>query len=61
MDSKNKLTELLGNEFVCETMLNKRGKAGRIMGKLSRTNPDGTKTNINEELINQGFAERFGE
>mgnify|MGYP003311382840 FL=1 len=61
MGSKNKLTELLGNEFVCETMLNKRGKAGRIMGKLSRTNPDGTKTNINEELINQGFAERFGE
>jgi len=51
----------LGNEFVCETMLNKRGKAGRIMGKLSKINPDGSKADINKQLINLGFAEQFGE
>jgi|TARA_B100000902_G_scaffold116124_1_gene116951 micrococcal nuclease len=61
IDSKNKLTELLGNEFVCETLLNKRGKAGRIMGKLSKSAPDGSKTDINKKLIELGFAEQFGE
>ena len=58
--SKTKLTELLGNEFVCETIVNKRGKAGRIMGKLT-TDIQGSKVDINQQLINQGFAERFGE
>lgn len=61
VNSKNKLSELLGNEFVCETILNKRGKAGRIMGKLSKINPDGSKADINKQLINLGFAEQFGE
>ena len=58
--SKTKLTELLGNEFVCETIVNKRGKAGRVMGKLS-TNNQGSKVDINQQLIDLGFAERFGE
>ena len=61
IDSKNKLIELLGNEFVCETMLNKRGKAGRIMGKISKIAPDGSKTNINQQLIDLGFAKQFGD
>ena len=59
--SKQKLTELLGNDFVCETIVNKRGKAGRVMGNLSTKNADGSKVNINQQLINQGFADRFGE
>ena len=59
--SKQKLAELLGNEFVCETIMNKRGKAGRIMGKLTTIGTDGSKVDINQELIDQGFAERFGE
>lgn len=61
MASKQKLAELLGNEFVCETIVNKRGKAGRVMGKLTTTNTDGSKVDINQQLIDQGFAERFGE
>ena len=59
--SKQKLTELLGNEFVCETIVNKRGKAGRVMGKLSTIGSNGSQVNINQQLIDQGFAERFGE
>jgi micrococcal nuclease len=58
--SKTKLTELLGNEFVCETIVNKRGKAGRVMGKLTIDNQNG-KVDINQQLIDLGFAERFGE
>ena len=38
--SKNRLTELLGNEFICETILNKRGKVVNI-----------TKPEIWEELL----------
>ena len=58
--SKVKLTELLGNEFVCETIVNKRGKAGRIMGKLTTDN-QGSKVDINQQLIDLGFAELFGD
>jgi len=59
--SKQKLTELLGNEFVCETIVNKRGKAGRVMGKISTITADGTSIDVNQQLIDNGFAERFGE
>ena len=59
--SKTKLAELLGNEFVCETIVNKRGKAGRVMGKLSTVNADGTSIDVNRQLIDLGFAERFGD
>jgi len=61
MASKQKLAELLGNEFVCETIVNKRGKAGRVMGKLSTVDTDGSRVDVNQQLIKQGFAERFGE
>ena len=59
--SKEKLAELLGNEFVCETLVNKRGKAGRVMGKLTINNADGSKVDINQQLIDKGYAERFGD
>ena len=59
--SKIKLAELLGNEFTCETMLNKRGKAGRIMGHVYTIGTDGVKHSVNDQLINLGFAERFGD
>ena len=59
--SKNKLIELIGSSFTCETILNKRGKAGRIMGQVYVTDSNGSKVNVNDQLINQGFAERFGE
>tara|TARA_B100001248_G_C27071002_1_gene313919 strand:+ start:50 stop:367 length:318 start_codon:yes stop_codon:yes gene_type:complete len=61
MASKNKLTEYLGSEFICETIVNKRGKAGRIMGQLYTIDSTGNKTSINQKLIDHGFAEKFGE
>jgi len=59
--SKNRLTELLGSEFICETILNKRGKAGRIMGKLSIVDNTGKLLDVSSIMINEGFAERFGD
>ena len=59
--SKAKLAELLGNEFTCQTIMNKRGKAGRIMGQVFVIDSKGIKQSVNDQIINLGFAERFGE
>jgi len=61
LHSKNRLADLIGSEFICETIVNKRGKAGRVMGKLYSINPDGSQVDINQQLIDEGYAERFGE
>ena len=59
--AKNKLTELLGQEFVCETIMNKRGKAGRIMGKVFTLDSGNSKTDVNQKMIEDGYAEKFGD
>ena len=59
--AKNKLTELLGQEFICETIMNKRGKAGRIMGKLFTLDASKSKTDVNQKMIEDGYAEKFGD
>lgn len=59
--SKNKLAELLGQEFICETIMNKRGKAGRTMGKVYTLDYTGSKVDVNQQLIDEGYAEKFGD
>tara|TARA_B100000035_G_C20892996_1_gene505849 strand:- start:332 stop:688 length:357 start_codon:yes stop_codon:yes gene_type:complete len=59
--AKARLTELLGKEFVVETILNKRGKFGRILGTLHVNKEDGSTQNINQTLVEEGHAvEYFG-
>ena len=51
--AKARLTEILGKEFVIETILNKRGKFGRILGTLHTIANEETGTesvNINKQL-----------
>ena len=55
--AKARLSELLGKEFIVETILNKRGKFGRILGTLHVTQEDGTKMNINQQLVTEGAKE----
>lgn len=57
--AKARLTELLGKEFVVETILNKRGKFGRILGTLHVAQEDGTSININDQLVNEGHAVEY--
>ena len=59
--AKTKLTELLGQEFVCETIMNKRGKAGRIMGKVFTLDSSNSNTDDNQKMIEDGYAEKFGD
>lgn len=57
--AKARLSELLGKEFIVETILNKRGKFGRILGTLHVTQEDGTKMNINQQLVTEGHAKEY--
>lgn len=59
--AKARLTEILGKDFIIETILNKRGKFGRILGTLHVEQEDGSRKNINQTLVEEGHAvEYFG-
>ena len=57
--SKNRLIELLPKEIIVQTMLNKRGKVGRILGIVFIKEEHGELTNINDLIIKEGFAIRY--
>lgn len=57
--AKQRLVELLPKEFVVETILNKRGKFGRVLGILHVDLEDGTRSNINDVLVEEGHAVRY--
>jgi micrococcal nuclease len=54
--AKARLVELLPREFVVQTILNKRGKYGRVLGVLLIEDATGNVTNINDTLVTEGFA-----
>ena len=56
---KTRLIELIGSKFVIETILNKRGKFGRILGIVYTVDDAGNETNINEKLVSEGHAEKY--
>jgi len=60
--AKARLVEILGKEFIIETILNKRGKFGRILGTLHTIVQEGEESiNINQKLVEEGHAvEYFG-
>jgi len=59
--SKNRLTDLLGKEFICQTIMNKRGKAGRTLGHVFTEDENGVKIDINQKMIDDGYAVTYGE
>jgi len=59
--ARDRLVELLGKEFVCQTIMNKRGKAGRTLGQAYVLDVNGQKIDVNKTLIDEGFATKFGE
>lgn len=59
--AKAKLKELLkGKEITIQTKLDKTGKFGRVLGTLVVNNGD-TELNINEFMVTNGYARRYGE
>jgi endonuclease YncB( thermonuclease family) len=57
-EAKTKLSDLLPREFVVETILNKRGKYGRVMGKAF-VQTDEELIDINQLMVSQGVAQRY--
>ena len=57
--AKNKLIELLPRDFKVRTVLNKRGKFGRVLGHVYTVDPDGKEVNINETMVKEGYATKY--
>lgn len=57
--ARTRLIELLPKEFICNTILNKRGKFGRTLGYVYVEQEDGSRTCINDVLVEQGIAQRY--
>lgn len=57
-EAKEQLKDLLKGDVVIETMLNKRGKYGRIMGKLF-VQDDNKQIDVNRHMVDKGFAQKF--
>lgn len=55
--AKQRLTEILPKEFIVKTMLNKRGKFGRILGVLYINMND--ETSVNDMLVEEGHAIQY--
>ena len=57
--AKNKLIELLPRDFNVRTVLNRRGKFGRVLGHVYVIDSDGKEININETMIKEGYATKY--
>jgi endonuclease YncB( thermonuclease family) len=57
-ESMTALIKALPRDFICQTIYNKRGKIGRVLGVLFREDENGGRVNINEALIAQGLAKK---
>lgn len=58
--AKARLLELLGKEFICATIMNKRSKAGRILGNVYIEYND-RRIDVNQTMIDEGFAVPYGD
>lgn len=59
VNARTRLIELLPKEFICKTVLNKRGKFGRTLGFVYVENEDGSRICINDVLVEEGTATRY--
>jgi micrococcal nuclease len=59
--ARTRLSELIGKEFYCNTIMNKRGKAGRTLGHVYVIDTNENRIDINQTLISEGLAARYGD
>ncbi len=58
LKSRDYLRELiLNNEIILETVKDKKGKYGRYLGEVFLKQENGEWLNINNDLVDKGFAE----
>ncbi len=54
--AKDRVKELVIEDCIVATTLDKKGKYGRILGTIFIEQPDETLLNINDTLLNEGHA-----
>ncbi|MDA9302664.1 thermonuclease family protein [bacterium] len=59
VDAKAHLVKILPKEFMVETILNKRGKFGRVLGVVFFIDDNDTKHTLNDILVQDGYAEVY--
>jgi len=59
--ARTRLVDLIGKEFYCHTIMNKRGKAGRTLGHVYIIDANENRIDVNQILINEGLATRYGD
>lgn len=59
LEAKARLMELLTKTFVIKSVLNKRGKYGRIMGIILVTDKFGDQVNLNDLMVAEGYAVEY--
>lgn len=57
-EAKTKLSNLLSRNVIIETMLNKRGKFGRVMGNVKVKHNDQL-VDINQLMVDSGLAIKY--
>lgn len=57
--SMTALIRILPRNFVCQTIFNKRGKIGRVLGYVFKEDGEGNLLNINDMLLAQGDSKKF--
>ena len=60
LEAKQRLTEVLPRQFKVTTILNKRGKYGRVLGTIFVKDKDaGGEINVNELMVKEGHAVKY--
>ena len=60
LEAKQRLTEVLPREFKITTILNKRGKYGRVLGTVFVKDRDtGGEINVNDLMVKEGHAVKY--
>lgn len=57
--ARTRLIELLPKEFIANTILNKRGKFGRVLAYVYFEKEDGTRVCLNDIMVEEGIATRY--
>ena len=59
LNARTRLIEILSKEVIVQTILNKRGKFGRVLGYIYVTDENGNRKCVNDILVEEGFATRY--
>lgn len=58
-EAREHLSSILTTKIIVNTILNRRGKVGRVLGIVYIEDSERIRININEKMVNDGFATEY--